>query len=189
VFHDRVLLGGRRYGCAAPTMSTAQPKPAWTVFASGLSDALYGTGVRLLIAAPGIRHRPHDPGHDAGHRCPARRNRWPTQPRGLWPRAALGLDSLGVCGRCSSRCGCCRSSSGAGCPPNRSDRRVLRRPAARRGRARHGSGMVPIGHPHTAAASALGQPEQLGEKQGLPLFGGQAGDHRGHFDEVFNPRA
>ncbi len=29
-------------------------------FASGLADALHGTGVRLLICAPGIRHRADD---------------------------------------------------------------------------------------------------------------------------------
>ena len=35
-------------------------------FASGLADALHGTGVRLLIVRPGFRHRPDDRRHDAG---------------------------------------------------------------------------------------------------------------------------
>ena len=35
-------------------------------FASGLADALHGTGVRLLIARPGFRHRADDRRHDAG---------------------------------------------------------------------------------------------------------------------------
>ena len=34
-------------------------------FASGLADALHGTGVRLLIVRPGFRHRADDRGHDA----------------------------------------------------------------------------------------------------------------------------
>src|ERR1700758_5306239 len=31
----------------------------------------------------------------------------------------------------------------------------------------------------------VGEPQQLGEQQGFPLFGGEAGDHRRHFNEVF----
>ena len=71
-------------------------------FASGLADALHGTGVRLLIVRPGIRDRPDDEGHDAGAAVQhavagGRRDR---ACAGQRPPHACG--SRGHCGRCSS---------------------------------------------------------------------------------------
>ena len=84
-------------------------------FASGLADALHGSGVRLLHRAARLRHRPDDRRHGRRHRCPAPRRRSPRRPHGRWPRAGARCGCRGRCGRWPSGCGCCRSASGEGC--------------------------------------------------------------------------
>ena len=40
-------------------------KAGLDAFARGLADSLHGTGVRVLLVRPGLRHRPDDRGHAA----------------------------------------------------------------------------------------------------------------------------
>ena len=98
-------------------------------FASGLADALHGTGVRLLISRPGFVI-----GRMTEGMTPAPLSSTPQQVAAATARAfgegpAHGVDPVGVGAAVHSSCGCCRSSSGAGC---RDDRRCRYR------RRRHG---------------------------------------------------
>ena len=62
-------------------------------FASGLADALHGSGVRLLLVRPGFVDRADDRGHGARAAVIDPGRRWPTRRS---PR----------CGRAATRCGC-----------------------------------------------------------------------------------
>ena len=84
-------------------------------FCSGLADALHGSGVRLLLVRPGIRHRADDRGHEAGahveHAAAGRRG----HGQGAGQGPAHGVGAVDAAAASSSGCGCCRSSCGGGC--------------------------------------------------------------------------
>ncbi len=84
-------------------------------FASGLADALHGTGLRLLISRPGFVI-----GRMTEGMTPAPLSSTPQQVAAATARAlAKGRRTVsrsrGRWGPQHSSCGCCRSSSGAGC--------------------------------------------------------------------------
>ena len=65
-------------------------------FASGLADALHGTGVRVLLVRPGFRDRPDDAGHDAGAAVQHAGAGGRGDGAGAGEGPPDGLDSLGV---------------------------------------------------------------------------------------------
>ena len=88
-------------------------------FASGLADALHGTGVRLLLVRPGFVI-----GRMTEGMTPAPLSSTPQQVAAATARAlAKGrrtrVDPVGAAAVASSGCGCCRSSCGAGCRDER----------------------------------------------------------------------
>ena len=83
-------------------------------FASGLADALHGTGVRLLLVRPGFVI-----GRMTAGMAPApfaTTPTWsPTPPSARCGRVAARCGCPRCCGWCSPACACCRGRCGAGC--------------------------------------------------------------------------